>query len=161
MQILGTWDQRITHIKTWTSGVWSGQPLGLKSDPLALSVCFLAFGMWIHLIVTDSLSSSRGKGEDGFFSALFSFNRLAILANSYWAGGCRPECTKKAIVIFSFDLRLLTLLVPRVVFSYNHPFTNTGGLDRKPWALNMNYLWGLLQLPHQPVTFYSLQVTQE
>ena len=71
MQILGTWDQGITHIKTWPSGVWSGQPLGFRADPLALSVCFLAFGMWIHLIVIDSLSSSRGKGKDGVFSALF------------------------------------------------------------------------------------------
>ena len=36
-----------------------------------LFICFLAFGMWIHLIVTDSLSSSRGKGEDGFLVHCF------------------------------------------------------------------------------------------
>lgn len=27
--------------------------------------------MWIHLIVIDSLSSSRGKGEDGFLVHCF------------------------------------------------------------------------------------------
>ena len=79
--------------------------------------------MWIHLIVIDSLSSSRGKGEDGFLVHCFPSIGQQLLD---WR--VSPGYMNKVIITFRLDVCLLMLLVSVVIFSYHQPSTNTGHL---------------------------------